>query len=397
MLQPTVRSIGAICRAQRWSRVLLLAGGDASPVEASLRQAAVETTVVELRDSVATVGRVDEVVLASLGHDAVIGVGCGGTVDTAKAVAAIALHGGRCTNFLSSSGIAAVWPGQGLPVVAVPLTPTVAATSGRCLLWDEEDGRLSSLLVQGGAGAGGSIAPAVVVADAELIGLAQPNEAKAAQTLKAAAAAVAVISDALLSTGHTFKSAMHAQSVEAALTSARVALADPTACGIDALLAANGAGVAACDVDVTAGAHGCLAHTIACSAFGRRWNESGGQILGEAHRPSYASLVSAMLPNILRGVERVGTDHERAAIALMTRAVLGNAANDAGPSRLADYLDARYADVGLPSGPTLLAGRGCSEFCAAQLALSAWASRERTHLVMPPWLQSAGSLVDVLE
>ena len=200
MLQPTVRSIGAICRAQRWSRVLLLAGGDASAVEASLRQATVEVSVIELQASFATVDRVDEAVLAARGHDAVIGSGCGGTLDIAKAAAAIAPHDGqRCADFLSSSGIAAVWPGQGLPVVAVPLTPTVAATSGRCLIWDEEGGQLSSLQVQGGAGAGGSVAPAVVIADAELIGLAQPNEAASAQTTQAAAAALAVIADALLS------------------------------------------------------------------------------------------------------------------------------------------------------------------------------------------------------
>ena len=396
MQQPTVRRIGAICRAQRWSRVLLLAGGDAAAVEASLRQAAVEVTVAEAQAPAATLSGVDRLCHLAHGNDAVIGVGGGGTLDAAKAVAAVSPHGRACGDFISGSGTAAVWPAEGLPTVLVPLTPTVAATSGRCLLWDEAGGRLSALQVQGGAGAGGSLAPAVLVADAELIGLARRNEEKAAATLQAAAAAVAVIADALLSTGHTFKAAMHTPSVEAALTSARVALDDPAACGIDALLAANGAGVAASDGDVTAGAHGCLAHTIACSAFGMRWSESGGEVLGETLRPSYAAIVAALLPGILRSVEMRGTDDERAAIAAVTRAILPRASP--APASLADYLDRRFADAGLPTGPVLLTGGGDWTLeVAAQLALRVYSSRDRTHFVMPPWMETVDSLIDVLQ
>jgi alcohol dehydrogenase class IV len=56
------------------------------------------------------------------GCDVVVGVGGGSTIDTAKAVAALAVHGGEALDYLEVVGRGRPLPGPGLPCVAVPTT-----------------------------------------------------------------------------------------------------------------------------------------------------------------------------------------------------------------------------------------------------------------------------------
>eukprot|EP00439_Symbiodinium_sp_Y106_P072460 s687_g13.t1 len=176
--------VGAVAAARGWRRCLILAkteGNEAASVIDSLQKAGIQTNLWEpsLSYRCPTPSLVDSVTYdaASTDIDAVVGLGHGGVLDLAKAVAAIiplvrasaqyspiftrpgsgsAKPGRELTELLGLNGALPKWPnapvaesfllgsdakprastllaGSSLPLLLVPTTAAIAATSGRCL------------------------------------------------------------------------------------------------------------------------------------------------------------------------------------------------------------------------------------------------------------------------
>lgn len=109
-----------------------------------------------------TVASVDAAVAAAHAHraDAVIGLGGGSPLDTAKAVALLAVRGGRMRDYRAP----AVTAGQALPIVAVPTTAGSGSEATQfTIITDDSAAEAEKMLCPGPA-----FLPAVAVVDPEL-------------------------------------------------------------------------------------------------------------------------------------------------------------------------------------------------------------------------------------
>ena len=76
------------------------------------------------------------------GCDAVIGLGGGSSLDVAKGVATVAVHGGHILDYVGVNGI----PGRGLPLILIPTTAgTGSEASWVCVVTDEKENTKKSL------------------------------------------------------------------------------------------------------------------------------------------------------------------------------------------------------------------------------------------------------------
>jgi len=136
--------------------------GVADGLAATLTGAGAHVTVFSGSVPDPTVGSVDAAVAAATAHraDAVIGLGGGSPLDTAKAVALLAVRGGRMRDYRAP----AVTAGAALPIVAVPTTAGSGSEATQfTIITDDTGSEAEKMLCPGPA-----FLPAVAVVDPEL-------------------------------------------------------------------------------------------------------------------------------------------------------------------------------------------------------------------------------------
>ncbi|CAM9347313.1 unnamed protein product, partial [Hapterophycus canaliculatus] len=129
------------------------ASGQAERCLFELRKVGINCAIFTGRGVYPTVDGIDEAreMAKRIGAASIVGIGGGGTVDTAKATARLHASSGGCKHFLESPG--GVLLGEGgtnseprrpvgdaLPLVTVPTSAgSGAAANRRCLVWHPED------------------------------------------------------------------------------------------------------------------------------------------------------------------------------------------------------------------------------------------------------------------
>lgn len=358
-----IKQLGSILRGRGVHQCLVvttncaLARSACALAKTSLENVGIRFTCFEVDDAQwPTVSTVRNAVADSreLAAQAVVGIGADGVLDTAKATAALSrLQHDSPAQFIAGVGHDAAPPSMRLPMVAVLTRPSLAGSSGRCLLW--HDNQLSPLQIQGDSshwGIGPGLPPTVEIVDPQHA-LGVPSVAKGTalsreqQSLLAGATALAAIVDMRLSTSHTIKAEMLRDSTHAALSSIRVVFSDPARCEVDALSAVRVAGMATTDTDATAYAQAPVIHALACAAGGALPPCPDGIF-------PYANLCAAFVPAVLRAVETGGSADEKAAMASLANSVMTSERAERSARSLARYLDERYSDFDIPSAHELL-------------------------------------------
>ncbi|CAE7316617.1 unnamed protein product [Symbiodinium sp. CCMP2592] len=375
-------------------------GNEAASVIDSLQKAGIQTNLWEpsLSYRCPTPSLVDSVTYdaASTDIDAVVGLGHGGVLDLAKAAAAIiplvrasaqyspiftrpgsgsAKPGRELTELLVNgnmrgkgnavganglNGALPKWPnapvaesfllgsdakprastllaGSSLPLLLVPTTAAVAATSGRCLLRPEGPEALVPLAIAGPGpyGVGVGLQATEVVADATVT---QGQSARG--TAAAMAHAISVFVDSAAASGGTVKQQQLMDDMMTGAGSSFSALRHPEHAAVDSMEAALAAGVAASDADANARGGLSVVHTLASVLVGMR------------PEVPFPLACRVLLPPVLRAwAEEVTEGNEVAAvsaIALLSEAMLGPAPTEQSLQRLADFVDNSCGNAGLP-------------------------------------------------
>ncbi|CAE7944966.1 unnamed protein product, partial [Symbiodinium sp. KB8] len=373
---------------------------EAASVIDSLQKAGIQTNLWEpsLFYRCPTPSLVDSVTYdaASTDIDAVVGLGHGGVLDLAKAAAAIiplvrasaqyspiftrpgsgsAKPGRELTELLVNgnmrgkgnaagtngiNGALPKWPnapvaesfllgsdakprastllaGSSLPLLLVPTTAAIAATSGRCLLRPEGPEALVPLAIAGPGpyGVGVGLQATEVVADATVT---QGQSARG--TAAAMAHAISVFVDSAAASGGTVKQQQLMDDMMTGAGSSFSALRHPEHAAVDSMEAALAAGVAASDADANARGGLSVVHTLASVLVGMR------------PEVPFPLACRVLLPPVLRAwAEEVAEGSEVAAvsaIALLSEAMLGPAPAEQSLQRLADFVDDACGKAGLP-------------------------------------------------
>ncbi|CAJ1374141.1 unnamed protein product [Effrenium voratum] len=361
-MRPLCRAGGA-CAERGWGRVLVLAeeGRAAAMALQSMQKAGVVAQLLlPPVGPCAWPGLVDEVAPVAARADAVLGVGGGAVLDLAKAAAAMAplLQASDrspsfeplTSRFLLGAEGHSLLPGAALPVLLAPTRPTVAATSGRCLLHPE--GGLSALAPLAIAGPG----PFGVGVGLQALEVFQVPSDAAKQSTRGTAAAVAhalaVFVDGAAAAGGTIKQKQLLDDMMMGVGSSFSALRQPESAQVDAFEASLQAGLAASESDANAKGDLCVIHALAC-------------ILAGCRNVPFGWACRVLLPPVLRAWEEEGDDPSRS-LAVLAEAMLGSSSL----ARLADFLDGAFSAAGLP--PLLpLDHAECPDSAATLLALCA--------------------------
>eukprot|EP01046_Picozoa_sp_COSAG06_P059491 COSAG06_NODE_12322_length_1395_cov_3.625000_1_plen_398_part_10 len=365
-----VKQLGSILRGRGVHQCLVItttcgsARGARELALASLDKASIRYTELEMDDARwPTVATVQDAVFDSreLAAQAVVGIGADGVLDAAKAASVLSrVAHDSPAQFLGGLGREAVPPSSQLPMVAVLTRPSLAGSSGRCLVWNEN--QLAPLRIQGDSshwGIGPGLPPTVEIVDAQhALGSGSSTLSREQHTLVTGAAALAAIVDMRLATAHTIKADMLRDSTHSAVASIRSVLADPAHCEIDALSATRVAGMATTNTDATAYAHVPVLHALACAAAGALPPSPPDGSL------PYVGLNAAFLPAVLRAVGAGGSPEEQAAVDSLAESLLLQHSNGedtpeaaaAAPSAigLARYLDDRFETLCMPTVRELL-------------------------------------------
>ncbi|CAK0855843.1 unnamed protein product [Prorocentrum cordatum] len=423
-----VARLGSVVKARRVNRCLLVAcpGRDGESYKEALRSLQQAGVTAEVYFAPADSAGLcpapcaaDAVSAAArdTGAELLVGMGPGGVLDLAKAGAALAPLAASASGdavpstshfLLGGPGAATLLPGASLPLILVPTTAAVAATSGRCLLRTGAPfaGALVPLAVAGPGpfGVGLGLQAVDVVADAALAA-----RQSARGTAAAGAHALSVFADSAAAAAGTIKEEMLRDDMAAGLCSAAVALRQPADATVDALQAALAAGVAASDADANARGGLSVVHALACVLAGARPGLPFGAACGALLPPVLRAWASRAEGGGLCEAESEGEADDAEAVvrslALLAEDVLPprapQRAASAGPQgpaaplrRLAAFVEERCAAAGLPPGLPLAPGE-CLESAAALLAVRASGAAALWQRPSPGWLREPRALTGV--
>ena len=124
-----IKKLPSLCRGLG-SNIMILAGGSTirsgiiDKITGALKESGMEAAFFQCESGEPTVGSVNKAVLECMqsGADAIIAIGGGSVMDTAKAVSGVVPNGGRIRDYLEGVGTGAKIINSPLPFIAVPTT-----------------------------------------------------------------------------------------------------------------------------------------------------------------------------------------------------------------------------------------------------------------------------------